>query len=194
MQAAHNIETLSVAEYLEGELISTVRHELIGGYVYAMSGGSKNHERLCSKINAEFSRHLEHSRCEPFGPNMKIKIGDNFFYPDAMVVCHDNSDNNFYTETPTIIVEVLSPSTRHRDQTFKRDQYLSIPSLQEYVLIEQDVVNIEVIRRNDHWRSSHYFMGDQITLDSIDLSVSVETIYQRVQNADVINYLTQQTQ
>ena len=194
MQAAHNIEALSVTEYLEGELTSTVRHEFIDGYVYAMSDAKKNHQRIAINLTTEFVNHLEHSACEPFTSDMKVRVGDNFFYPDAMVACPDRRDDDYYINGPVIIVEILSPSTRHRDQTFKRDQYLSIPSLQEYVLIEQDVVDVEVIRRNDHWRSSHYFMGDQVTLDSIDLSVSVETIYRRVQNADVTDYLTEQTE
>ena len=192
MQTVQKIDTISVEDYLEGEKVSDVKHELIAGEVYAMSGASKNHERLCSKINAQFSQHLEHSPCEPFGSNMKSRVGENFFYPDAMVICHDQSDNDFYTDSPIIIVEILSPSTRRRDRTLKREHYLTIPSLQEYVLIEQDIVDVEVIRRNDHWRSSHYFMGDQVTFDSISLSLPVETIYQRVQNVDVADYVAQQ--
>ncbi len=181
MQAAQKITTLSVPDYLEGERISEVKHELMEGYVYAMTGASKNHERLSGNVYTEFSKHLEKSPCEPFGSNTKVRVGDNFFYPDAMVVCDDQSDNDYYTESPVIIVEVLSKSTRRKDQTNKREHYLQIPTLQEYILIEQDSIDIEIFRRNDNWRSQHYYSGDQITLDSIGLTLSVETLYRRVQ-------------
>jgi Uma2 family endonuclease len=107
------------------------------------------------------------------------------------VVCEDNTDNDYYTDSPVIIVEVLSRSTRRIDRTIKRQQYLSIPTLQEYVLIEQDLVDIEVVRLSDDWRSKHYYMGDQITFDSIGLTLPVEEIYLRVQNQDVVEYLAE---
>ena len=93
-----------------------------------------------------------------------------------------------YKESPLIVIEVLSPSTNQKDRTQKRWDYLSIPTLQEYVLIEQSFVDVEVIRRNQGWRSEHYYMGDNITFESIELSVSVEDIYLHVKNDDVIKF------
>ena len=183
---------ISEQEYLEGELDSDVKHELIDGEVYAMAGAGKNPERIAGNVFAKLHAHLQNSPCEPFSSDVKVKVGRNFFYPDAMVVCNDQTDNEYYTESPTILVEVLSKSTRRNDETIKRVAYQSIPSLQEYILIEQDFVDIEVCRRSAGWLPSHYFLGDQFTLESIDLSLSVEEIYHRVNNDDVMTYLQEQ--
>jgi Uma2 family endonuclease len=182
---------LSAEAYLEGELTASVKHELIDGVAYAMAGVSKNHQRISDNVLVGLHLHLRNQRCEPFGSDVKVKVGDDFFYPDAMVVCDDVSENSYYTESPTILVEVLSPSTRRLDQTLKRSRYQTIFSLQELVLIEQDVVDVEVCRRSSGWRSQHYFLGDDITFESIGVTLSVEDIYQRVQNADVLAFLQQ---
>jgi len=177
------------AEYLAGEEIAEIKHEFIDGEVYAMSGASKNHERISGNIFVNLHAHLQNSPCEPFSSDVKVKVGDDFFYPDAMVVCDDQTDNDYYTETPTIIVEVLSKSTRRYDETIKRTAYQSIPTLQEYVLIEQDFVNVEVSRKKDQWSSKHYLLGDSLTLESIGLTIKVEDLYQRVKNEDMREFL-----
>lgn len=189
MAVVHKIDGITPDEYLEGELTSEYKHQLIAGYVYAMAGASKNHERISGNLHAELRHHLKDSPCEPFGSDMKVRVEDNFFYPDVIVVCDDKSDSDYYINSPTMIVEVLSKSTRRTDETIKRQQYLSIPSLQEYLLIEQDIVDIEVVRRSQGWQPKHYYMGDEITLDCIGLTLSVEDIYRRVQNDDVADYL-----
>ncbi len=183
---------ISAEEYLEGELYSDIKHELIEGQVYAMAGASKNHQRIAINILRILGNFLINSPCEPFSSDVKVNVGKNFFYPDAMVVCNDLTENEYYTESPTIIVEVLSKSTRRNDETIKRMAYQTIPSLQEYILIEQDFVDVEVCRRSEGWLPSHYFLGDQFTLESIGLSLSVEEIYHRVKNDDVMTYLQEQ--
>ena len=110
-----------------------------------------------------------------------------------IVACQDDTDDNYYTEKPTIIVEVLSKSTRRTDETTKRRLYQTLPSLQEYVLIEQDIVDVEVCRRSQGWLPEHYFMGDEITFAAIDLTLSVNEIYERVVNDDVTTFLRGET-
>jgi Uma2 family endonuclease len=183
---------ISEEEYLQGELVSDVKHELINGEVYAMTGVSKNHERIAVNISRLLGNFLMNSPCEPFSTEVKVKVGRNFFYPDAMVVCNDQTDNEYYTESPTILVEVLSKSTRRTDETIKRMAYQSIPTLQEFILIEQDFVDIEVCRRSEGWLPKHYFLGDQFTLESIGINLSAEEIYHRVKNDDVMTYLQEQ--
>lgn len=184
-------DRLTEKEYLEGELISDVKHELIDGYAYAMAGASKNHERVSAKLIQILANHLEGTPCEPFASDVKVKVADDFYYPDVMVVCDDKTDNEYYTDSPLIIVEVLSKSTRRKDQALKRRAYQSLPSLQEYVLIEQDFVEVEVCRRMNHWQSEHYFLGDEVRFESIDLTVPVETIYSRVVNEEMTEFLAQ---
>ena len=190
-QSQSNHHLISVEDYLADELSRDKKHELIDGHIVMMAGASANHERISGNIYRKFGNHLEGSPCEPFGSDMKVKIGSNFFYPDAMVDCHFDESKPYYTETPAIIIEVLSKSTRRMDETSKRFAYINIPSLQEYVLIEQDIVDIEVIRRSEGWISKHYYLGDEVTFESIDLSLSVEEIYQRVNNEDMLEFLAQ---
>ena len=182
---------ISIEEYLKDEMTREVKHELIDGQVYAMAGASANHDRISSNISRKFGNHLESSPCEPFGSDMKVKVGSKFFYPDVMVDCQFNESQPYYTDSPVIIIEVLSKSTRRIDETTKRFSYINIPSLEEYVLIEQDIVDIEVIRRSEDWLSKHYFLGDKIHFKSINLTLTVEEIYYRVQNEEMLEFMNQ---
>ena len=190
---AKNI-SISAEEYLQGELKAEQKHELIGGNVYAMAGASGNHERIALNISRKFGNHLEGLPCEPFGSDMKVKAGSNFFYPDVIVDCNFDESHPYYTESPVIIVEVLSKSTRRTDETTKRTSYLSISTLQEYVLIEQDFVDIEVVRKSEGWQPKHYFLGDEVSFESIDLTLSVEEIYLRVHNEDMLEFLSKKVE
>lgn len=133
--------------------------------------------------------HLRQTPCEPFASDMKVQVSSDYFYPDALVDCDQKSNEYGVTDTPLIIVEVLSKATRKIHHTLKRQAYQSLNSLQEYVVIEQDVVDIEVCRLNRHWQSEHYFFGDEVYFESIDLHLPVASIYERVENEDVLNYL-----
>jgi Uma2 family endonuclease len=181
------IHQIAEEENLQGELISDIKHEFIEGEVYAMSGACKNHD--ARNVYTKLLPLLENSPFEPFCSDVKVKTGRNFFYPDVMVVCDDQTDNPYYSEMPTILVEVLSKTTRRNDETIKRLACQSIPGLQEYLLIEQDFVDVEVCCRKNGWLSQHYFLGDEFTLDSIGIVLSVEDIYRRVHNEDVLTYL-----
>jgi Uma2 family endonuclease len=184
-------DIFTVDNYLSQEHDSEnhTRHELIEGLLHAMSGGSANHERISGNIYAEMRQCLKGSSCEPFGSDMKVRVGDNFFYPDAMVVCNFDESKPYYTESPSVIVEVLSHTTRKYDQKTKFVYYLNIASLQEYVLIEQDVAQITVYRKRDEWRPTHYFLGETFYLDSISAELVVADIYQRVKNDDVASFV-----
>jgi len=181
--------TITEEEYLIGEEASQIKHEFYEGDIYAMSGASKNHERISGNFFRKVGNFLDGSSCEPFASDVKVKVGNDFFYPDAMVVCDDQTDHDYYTETPTLIVEVLSKSTRRYDETIKRRTYQSIPTLQEYILIEQDFVDVEVCRKNEDWQSKHYLLGDEFTLGSIGLTIKVEDLYQRVKIEDITEFL-----
>ncbi|HNP03093.1 MAG TPA: Uma2 family endonuclease, partial [Agitococcus sp.] len=101
-----------------------------------------------------------------------------------------------YTQYPTLIVEVLSKSTRQHDKTFKRQAYCQIATLQEYLLIEQDFVEIERWYRVDekHWEQTVHYLGDDICFSSIGLTVAVEDIYRRVKNEDMTAWLEKKAQ
>ncbi len=193
MSAVLRDDRISVKEYLEGELLSEIKHEYIDGYVYAMAGASKNHQSITDNVLGEIRQHLKGSPCRPYGSDVKIKAGEKFFYPDMMVVCEDETDDDYYTESPSLIVEVLSKSTRRKDETIKRSTYRSLSSLQELVFIEQDFVDIEVCRRSSGWVSLHYFLGDEILFESLDLKVPVSEIYRWVDNEDMRTFLQKES-
>ncbi len=183
-------ENLSEKSYLDGEILAKNKHEYVDGQVYAMAGASKNHERIVLNIASEFRQKLKDSPCEPFGSDVKVRTPTgNYRYPDCMVVCDDQSDNQYYTESPVILVEVISRSTRKIDEQIKRMEYINIPTLKEYVLIEQDFVDVTVYRKSDQWRPTHYFLDDDILFESINLTLSVEEIYHRVENEDMSDFL-----
>jgi len=102
-----------------------------------------------------------------------------------MYVSCEQEDNEYYRNTLLLIVEVVSRSTRKRDNTIKRLSYQNIAILEEYVLIEQDFVDVEVCRRSKHWWPEHYYLGDTVHFASIDLTLLVEDIYARVMNDEM---------
>ena len=181
--------TISQHEYLAGERISDIKHELINGQVYAMAGASINHQRLCANVSREFGVHLKGSPCEALSSDMKVNVGTNFFYPDVIVDCDFDESQPYYTQSPIIIVEVLSKSTSRVDRTTKRLAYINLPSLQEYVLIEQDFFNVEVMRKSAHWQASFYALGDEVHFESIGLTLSVADMYDRVKIKDLAEEL-----
>ena len=195
MSLAQKIEPIiSESEYLKGELKSDVKHEYIDGVIYAMAGVSENHNLISRNMLVELTMKLKQqkSSCKTFSSDMKAKISDNstqFFYPDVMVVCDSDDDHDYYKRSPIIIIEVLSKSTRKNDKTCKKLAYFNIPSLQEYVLIDQRFCEVEVFRRKTQWTSTVYFLGDDITFDFIGVTLSVEDIYYQIENQDMLAYL-----
>ena len=191
MATAQQIAFVSEEEYLEGEKIAELKHEYVDGHIYAMAGAHSNHNVLSGNVHGEFRNHLKGKPCRAYMSDMKVRIanGSKYYYPDVLVNCPPV--NGYFTETPTIIVEVLSNSTRRIDETEKRLAYMQIETLEEYVLIAQDFVQIEVIRKSEGWKSAKYFLGDEVIFTSIGLTLSVEEIYDGVDNADMVEWLKQ---
>ena len=184
-------QQMSEQAYLDSEPYTEVKREYIEGYVYAMAGAHRDHNRIASTLSRKMGNHLEGNTCEVFQSDMRVKVGSNYFYPDILVDC--SGTENYWTTTPSLIIEVLSNSTRRLDETTKRVAYLQIPSLQEYVLIEYGFAKIEVMRRRDNWQHEYYYLGDEITFHAIGLTLTVEEIYERVQNEDVLAWLTRKS-
>lgn len=188
---------LSEADYLEGERDGQIRHELIDGVAYAMTGASDKHNKIAVNLTYQLMAALrkKSSGCFPYSMDMKVKVQNDFYYPDVMVVCDQQDlESNYYKTHPVIIVEVLSPATRRIDKTLKRQAYQSLESLQEYVLIEQDKAEIEVFTRQNGWQAAYYYLDDTIHFESIDASISVEDIYYQVDVEDVLAFIQQKQQ
>jgi len=197
MRVSYAEHRLSEADYLEGERDGRIRHELIDGHAYAMTGANDKHNKISGNIFAELRNVLKQrtSPCTGYINDMKVKVQNDFYYPDVMVVCdRQDLESDYYKTQPVIIVEVLSPGTRRIDKTLKRQAYLSLESLQEYALVEQDKAEIEVFTRQSGWQAAYYYLGDTIYFESIDASISVEDIYYQVDNEDVLAFIQQKQQ
>jgi len=176
---------LSEEEYLATEMVSETKREYIDGQIHAMAGAGYNHNCISANLLREFSNHLKGTPCATFMADIKVKIGRDYVYPDVLVDCSKMGGDDYFANAPKLIVEVLSRSTRKTDTTIKLMRYINLPSLEEYALVESDIVCVQVLRRSQHWRPDYFFLGDNIAFESIDLTLAVEAIYDRVDNADM---------
>ena len=187
MNAIETVDFVSVADYLAGELRSHAKSEYVGGVVYAMSGARVRHNRIATSILAALASRLRGRRCEAFNSDMKVRIQSatqvRFYYPDAMVVCQSNSDEDSYQDAPTVIVEVLSAKTRRIDLGEKCEAYLNIPSLRLYLIVEQAEASVVAYRRTHHGFVREVFRDLEavIPIPEIETDLPMTEIYQRVQ-------------
>jgi Uma2 family endonuclease len=176
---------ISVEDYLEGEKISPVKYEFVYGEVYAMAGTSDNHNRIVNEIVARLVFHLRDSRCEPFSGKIKVRVSPNvYYYPDVLVSCEESPENPYFRNEPILIVEVLSPSTQVIDRREKLLFYQQMPSVQEYAVIEQEKMHVEIHRRQPDGRWITYYFNqnaeEEVEFQSVELTMTLGEIYQRV--------------
>ncbi|MGZ4970974.1 MAG: Uma2 family endonuclease [Methylobacter sp.] len=164
----------------ENDNNTSTRHEYVNGLIYAMTGASRNHNRLVRRLMTRLDLHLQGTRCEPLQSGMKVKIkhGNDvrFYYPDVQVACEEEADR-YYNEHPCLSAEVLSDSTQRTDRTEKLMAYQTIERLQEYVLLSQDSPYLEIYRRRSAWQRESFSTQQSVTLESIDLTLVVEELY-----------------
>ena len=177
---------ISPQDYLEGERISSIKHEYRQGQVWAMAGGTQVHNIVTGNIFARLRSHLRGSSCRAFVENMKVRMEttDAYYYPDVVVTCDDRDrhpDRDFIRH-PSLIVEVLSPTTEAFDRGAKFADYRTIETLQEYVLVSCDRRYIECYRRKkgDLWELERYETETAIVFASVNLSVDMTEIYEDV--------------
>lgn len=179
---------IGVDDYLAGELGSPIKHEYIGGRIYAMAGASTPHNRIASNLHGLLHAALRGQRCEAFTSDMKVRIRlpthVRFYYPDVTVVCRSNPQEDAFQDQPTVIFEILSPDTRRTDEGEKKEYYLSISSLTAYALLEQDSMLVVVYRRTDDGFVRESYEGADATLSfpDIGLNLSLRDIYERVES------------
>ena len=184
MALAKPAHYLTVAEYLEFEKDSPVKHEYVDGHIYAMAGASKPHNRIARNICNRLDDHLADDECEPFISDMKVYVNDVlFYYPDVVVACDPPGSDPYYCKKPILIVEVSSPGTERIDHNEKLAAYQGIKSLKEIVLVAPDCVQIEVFRRQrgDRWQTEVLTaMDEELRLQSVGLTLKVAEVYRRV--------------
>ena len=164
------------------EITSPIKHEYVAGFIYAMTGTTDIHNFISLNISTILRTHLKGSPCRVFMADVKAKLNqsDAYYYPDVMVSC-EKSPNPYYREKPSLIVEVLSSSTAKFDTGDKRRDYQALPSLQEYILVSTDCMDVRVWRREESdWNVTIYTDGMTIPLASVGLEIPIEQIYEEV--------------
>jgi len=169
---------ISRQDYLDGELISEIRHEYVAGNVYAMSGGILNHQRVAGNFIFSATRQLKGKSCFPTSSDFKLRVplgydDEAFYYPDAMIICVPVSGDALFTDSPSVILEVLSPTTRRNDQVQKLRDYITIPSLQTYIMAETDSPLLTIQRRDGGTFRREVIGGLDATLKLPEVGVEI---------------------
>ena len=178
-------QKMTVDEYLEWEARQEMRHEYVNGEIFAMTGGSIAHNDIALNLYRILRPHLRPRGYRVNVANVKLQLSSSsaYFYPDVIVSC-DSQDMNArkFIQHPKLIVEVLSPSTEAKDRGEKFTYYRTIPTLQEYVLIESEKIAVDCYRRGEGrmWIYYPYTAGDIITLESIEFECPIELLYEGV--------------
>ncbi len=172
-------------DYLAWEARQEMRYELVDGEVFAMTGGSRAHDRIANNLRATLWTQLQDGSCLPHGPDLKVRAGRNGRYPDALIDC--GNSNPLFAENPVAVFEVLSRSTAWVDHGMKLRDYDATPSVRHYVLVDQDRPRAMVYRRDD---SLHLSAAAVTMLDGLDavvefpdlgFSIALDMIYKRVE-------------
>ncbi|MGI8976253.1 MAG: Uma2 family endonuclease [Thermomicrobiales bacterium] len=135
---------VSVEEYLEMEERSEIRHEYVGGMLYAMVGGTDRHNQIALNISATLLPSTREGPCRVNMTDMRLLIGDVYYYPDVMAVCEPpETENPIWRTNPCLVVEVLSTSSESIDWREKLLAYRGIPTVQTYLVVHQDIRRVE---------------------------------------------------
>lgn len=179
------VRLFSVAEYLAQEQASLEKHEYFEGHILAMAGGTARHAYLISQTNILVGLGLRRGPCAIYSADLRVRVQESglLTYPDLSVVCgalsYDPEDRHAITN-PTVLFEVLSPSTERYDRGEKFHHYQKIPTLRDYVLVSSQEPLIEVYHRlaDGAWRYTAFGPGELARVDSVGLSLPVGELYE----------------
>jgi Uma2 family endonuclease len=183
--AREHFPKLTPVEYLDWEEQQELRYEYLNGEVYAMTGGTMNHSQIAGTFITLLNIHLRNSGCRVLNSDAKVQIAvsNDYIYPDVSVTCdeRDKTATKFICH-PCLIVEVLSPSTAAYDRRDKFNLYRRSDSLQDYVLVDTQKIEIDIYSKNDRgrWEIMSYAAGDSIELTSINLTFQIEQVFENI--------------
>ncbi|MEM7556134.1 MAG: Uma2 family endonuclease [Cyanobacteria bacterium P01_A01_bin.84] len=176
---------MTVEEYLEWEPQQDIRYEYVNGEVFGMTGGTIPHNDIALNFYRSLYPHLRSKGCKANVSDVKVQVNPHspYYYPDVVVSC-DSQDlkASKFIQNPTLIAEVLSPGTSARDRGEKFTSYLSMPSLQEYILINSEKISVERYCRGEGrmWLYYPCIAGDIVTFSSIEFECPIELLYEDV--------------
>ena len=169
----------TLAEFLDWEERQELRWEFDGFQPVAMSGGTVAHARIQANLALALGTRLRGKPCKFFGSDLKIEVAGRIRYPDGFVVCSPVANTHTIIGDPVIIFEILSPSTSSTDRILKNREYAATPSVQRYVILEQDRIAATVFTRvADDW-VGHVLLEDAIlAMPEIGLEIPLAEFYE----------------
>lgn len=174
-------------EYLARERKALTKSEYRNGQIHAMPGASRKHNLITGNTLVELHLQLRNRECEVYPSDMRVKVSSTgtYTYPDVVVVCDEPRFGDTHFDTllnPTVLIEVLSPSTAAYDRGDKFAAYQKLDSLSEYVLISQDAVRVEhYLRQEQEWDLTEFrSLADVFSLVSIDCELPLQAIYAKI--------------
>jgi Uma2 family endonuclease len=188
----HTKPYLSRAEYLALERVAERKSEYLDGEMIGMTGASRRHSLITLNVGAELNRQLEDRPCEVHVNDLRVLVAASslYTYPDVIVVCGEPELTDRYRDTltnPTMLIEVLSPSTEAYDRGAKFGHYRTLDSLREYLLISQDRPRVEqyIRQENGNWLFTEKAeVAATVILPSIECQLALERIYKKVRFGD----------
>jgi len=183
---AYGKQKISIDEYLEMENASSEKHEYYQGEIFAISGAKVPHNIIATNLVVALTIKLKGKSCRPFNSDQRIHVEANtlFTYPDISIICGDiitRNNDDYNVLNPTVLIEVLSRSTKNYDRGEKFKLYRDIPTLREYVLVDSESIHIEIFRlnANNHWELEEYNKDAQtVLIQAINTPLSIEEIYE----------------
>lgn len=179
--ALEHRQVMTVEEYFHLEETDTEnRYEYIDGQVYMMAGGTFNHSTISGNIHSILRDLLRGKPCRVYNSDIKVQISQKrYFHPDITVTCdpRDRGTGDLL-QSPRVIFEVLSPSTEIADRTWKLQNYLALPTLEEYILVNTRSFKMEIYRKeNGRWMYDTYKAHETVTLPSLGVRFSLRDAY-----------------
>ena len=183
---AYQKKFYTIQEYLEMENEALEKHEYYKGEIFAMSGAGARHNIISVNILISLGISLKGKKCRPYGSDMRVNIPENslFTFPDISIFCGEvitlREDENTAIQ-PTVIIEILSPSTRNYDRGEKFMLYRAIPSLKEYILVDSESIHVEhfAINKEGLWQlKEHNTSQEKIFIETLDLRLPLKEIYE----------------
>lgn len=174
---------LAVEEYLELEKESSVRHEYVGGQIFAFAGATEPHNLIVVNLIARLHTAARGTPCRVYPGGMLLRAAeDAYYYPDVMTVCGPEDANITFKSRPCTVFEVLSPSTSSADRREKLLAYKRIPSLKAYIIVYQDEMRVETIARdaNGAWWESEVADEGNVLVRCPELQLTLAEIYEDV--------------
>lgn len=185
---------MTVEQYLALDEATDGKYEFLDGYAYMlrppssfydeqavdMAGGSVNHAAICAAMTGILYQALSDSPCMVYSSDARMQLAERqYLYPDLVVACGEQSGTMLVN--PTVVIEVISPTSEKRDRGEKLKTYKSLPTVQEYVLIGSEYQAIEVHRHEGRfWKEQHYYEGDLVELKSLGISFPFDEVYRRI--------------